>query len=251
MVREDVAVDAEGAILHAWWYPARGRQAGTASPCVVMAHGWTSTKKIHLDKFAEVFAAAGLCVLVFDHRGWGDSGTAPGKPRHEVDPWEQIRDYQHAITFAQNRSGVDPDRIGVWGVSLGGYYAPRFASGDERIKACVSLCGPYTFGENWDIMPTLTRETFEVRSRSKDEDDARALALTLTMDGRTASLRCPTLVVAGKKDRLIPWQQAERLHREVEGSDFLLLEDGNHGCANVLSAHRYRTADWMAARLAA
>ena len=56
MVRQDVAVDAEGAILHAWWYPARGRQVGTASPCVVMAHGWTSTKKIYLDRFAEVFA---------------------------------------------------------------------------------------------------------------------------------------------------------------------------------------------------
>ena len=71
------------------------------------------------------------------------------------------------------------------------------------------------------------------------------------MDGRTASLRCPTLIVAGKKDRLIPWQQAQRLHREVDGSEFLLLEDGNHGCANVLAAHRYRTADWMAARLKA
>ena len=69
------------------------------------------------------------------------------------------------------------------------------------------------------------------------------------MDGRTSALRCPTLVVAGKKDRLIPWQQAERLHREVAGSEFLLLADGNHGCANVLAAHRYRTADWMAAQL--
>jgi 2,6-dihydroxypseudooxynicotine hydrolase len=64
-------------------------------------------------------------------------------------------------------------------------------------------------------------------------------------------LRCPTLVIAGKKDRLIPWQQAERLHQEVDGSDFLPLEDGNHGCANVLAAHRYRTADWMADRLRA
>ncbi|HET6292487.1 MAG TPA: hypothetical protein VFG33_03910 [Kribbella sp.] len=61
-------------------------------------------------KFAEVFAAAGLAVLVFDNRGWGDSGTAPGKPRYEIDPWEQIRDYQHAITSAQNRPEVDPDR---------------------------------------------------------------------------------------------------------------------------------------------
>src|SRR5690242_5944064 len=111
MVREDVVFDAEGASLHAWFYPASGVDR---SPCVVMAHGWTSTKKIYLDKFAEVFARAGLSALVFDNRGWGDSGTAAGKPHHEVDPWEQIRDYQHAISVAQNRVEVDPDRIGVW-----------------------------------------------------------------------------------------------------------------------------------------
>jgi len=50
-----------------------------------MAHGWSSTKRMYLDRFAEVFAAAGLAVLVFDNRGWGESGTAPGKPRHEID----------------------------------------------------------------------------------------------------------------------------------------------------------------------
>lgn len=149
MVRQDVAVDAEGAILHAWWYPARGRQVGTASPCVVMAHGWTSTKKIHLDRFAEVFAAAGLCVLVFDHRGWGDSGTAPGNPRHEIDPWEQIRDCQHAITFAQNRSEVDPDRIGVWGTSFSAgtrSLSPRLTDGckPSAARRRSSAAGPPT-----------------------------------------------------------------------------------------------------------
>jgi len=57
-MREDVVVDAEGALLHAWFYPASGKVE--PAPCVVMAHGWTATKKIHLDKFAEVFAQAGL-----------------------------------------------------------------------------------------------------------------------------------------------------------------------------------------------
>ena len=74
-MREDVVIDAEGAVLHAWFYPASGKVQ--PAPCVIMAHGWTATKKMHLDKFAEVFAQAGLAVLVFDHRGWGESGTAP------------------------------------------------------------------------------------------------------------------------------------------------------------------------------
>lgn len=213
-------------------------------PTVICVPGLDSTKE-ELRATEQLFLERGLATFSVDGPGQGEAEyDLPIRADWEV-PGQAFVDTLIA------RDDVDADRIGVWGVSLGGYYAPRFASGDGRIKACVSLCGPYSFGENWDILPALTRETFTVRSRSKDENEARAMALTLTMSGRTSSLRCPTLVVAGKKDRLIPWQQAERLHREVDGSDFLLLEDGNHGCANVLAAHRYRTADWMAAHLKA
>jgi dienelactone hydrolase len=85
-----------------------------------------------------VFARAGLAVLVLDNHGWGESGTAPGEPRHEVDPWEQIRDCQHAITAAQNRIEVDPDRIGVWGTSFSAGHAFVVAAIDRRVKA---VCG--------------------------------------------------------------------------------------------------------------
>jgi 2,6-dihydroxypseudooxynicotine hydrolase len=54
----------------------------------------------------------------------------------------------------------------------------------------------------------------------------------------------------GRLDRLIPWRQAGRLAEELgERADFLLLGDGNHGCANVAYKHRYRSADWMAEKL--
>jgi dienelactone hydrolase len=142
-MRHDIEFDAEGAILRGWFYEAEG--ATGPVPCVVMAHGWTSTKHMYLDKFAEVFAAAGLAVLVFDNRGWGDSGTAPGKPQYEIDPWEQIRDYQHAISYAQNRPEVDPDRIGVWGTSFSAAHAFVVAAIDRRVKA-VSGQAPFISG---------------------------------------------------------------------------------------------------------
>ncbi|MGI8521397.1 MAG: hypothetical protein ACR2MC_12495 [Actinomycetota bacterium] len=54
----------------------------------------------------------------------------------------------------------------------------------------------------------------------------------------------------GKLDRIISWTQAQRLCDEASGGvDLLLLEDGNHGCANVSYKHRYYSADWMAAAL--
>ena len=135
---------------------------------------------------------------------------------------------------------------------LGGYYAPRVASGDERIQACIALAGPFTFAGNWDNLPSLTREAFRVRSKSPDLETAKAKAGELTMAGRAERIRCPLLAVMGKLDRLIPWQQAEQLVSEAGGTAaLLLLEQGNHGCANLASFHRYRTADWAADKLGA
>ena len=59
-------------------------------------------------------------------------------------------------------------------------------------------------------------------------------------------------IAMGKLDRLIPWTQAARLVEEAGGpAELLLLEQGNHGCANLSPFHRYRTADWVAGQLGA
>jgi dipeptidyl aminopeptidase/acylaminoacyl peptidase len=146
---------------------------------------------------------------------------------------------------------IDADRLAVWGVSLGGYYAPRVAAAaGDRIRACVALAGPYNFGDCWDQLPQLTRDTFRVRSQVPTDDEARAIASTLDLRGHAGQISAPLLVVTGKLDRLIPWQQAERLAEEAKDAELLLLDDGNHGCMNVWPKHRPYTADWLARRLA-
>ena len=109
-MRQDVEFDAEGVTLRGWLYLPDG--AGGPVPTVVMAHGFSAVKEMFLDSFAEAFAAGGLGALVFDNRNFGASD---GEPRQEIDPWQQVRDYRHAITYAQTRSEVAGDRIGVWG----------------------------------------------------------------------------------------------------------------------------------------
>jgi dienelactone hydrolase len=237
---ERVAIPFEGSTIHGVLRLPKG---SGPHPLVIMVPGLDSTKE-ELRATEILFLQRGLATVSVDGPGQGEAEyDLPIRGDWEV-PGRAIVDAMIA------RPEIDGDRLAVWGVSLGGYYAPRFASGDPRIKACVALCGPYDFGEAWDDFPALTREAFRVRSRSADDDQARKIASTLTMAGRTDQLRCPTLIVSGKRDRLIPWQQQRRLHDETSDvSSFLLLEQGNHGCANVLGEHRYRTADWMAARL--
>ena len=72
------------------------------------------------------------------------------------------------IDFVETRRDLDTARIGMWGVSLGGYYAPRAAAFDKRIKACIALGGPFDWGAAWDGLPELTREAFRVRSHCQD-----------------------------------------------------------------------------------
>jgi 2,6-dihydroxypseudooxynicotine hydrolase len=212
-------------------------------PAVLMVPGLDSTKE-ELRSTEELFLQRGLATLSVDGPGQGEAEyDLPIRGDWEV-PGRVLVDWLSA------RPEIAGDRIAVWGVSLGGYYAPRIASGDDRIRACVGLCGPYNFGEVWGGLPELTRETFRVRSYTDSDDHARQAALELGMAGRTGSIHCPLLVVVGKRDRLIPWQDGQRLADEVPGAQLLAIDIGNHGCANVAPMHRYRTADWVARQLA-
>ena len=83
-----------------------------------------------------------------------------------------------------------------------------------------------------------TREAFRVRSKSADMETARRRSAELTMAGRAELITRPLLAVMGKLDRLIPWQHAQRLVDEASGFAQLLLEKGNHGCANLAPFHR-------------
>jgi dienelactone hydrolase len=214
-------------------------------PVVVMVPGLDSTKEEFRSTEA-LFLERGMATFSVDGPGQGEAEyDLPIRGDWEV-PGRAI------VDAVARQDGIDPERIGVWGVSLGGYYAPRLASGVEQVRACVALAGPYNFGECWGQLPELTRAAFTARSASRDQEEGRTRALELDLSRVTDRIRVPLLVVAGKQDRLIPWQHAERLVAEAGGpTELILLADGNHGNMNVAAKHRYKTADWMARQLRA
>jgi 2,6-dihydroxypseudooxynicotine hydrolase len=212
-------------------------------PVILMIPGLDSTKE-ELRSTEELFLERDVATFSVDGPGQGEAEYDLAIRGDWEVPGAAIIDRLAA------EPGLDGGRIGVWGVSLGGYYSPRVASGDDRVKACVALAGPYTFADGWDSRPLLTREAFRVRSKSPDMASARVAAAELSMEGRAELIRCPLLAVTGKRDRLIPWEHSARLVKEASGpAELLLLEEGNHGCANLAPFHRYLTADWVAEQL--
>jgi fermentation-respiration switch protein FrsA (DUF1100 family) len=133
-MREDVSFATDdGVTLRGWLYRPDGGAA--PHPLVVMCHGFSATKEMYLDDFAEVFAAAGLGVLVYDNRNLGESD---GTPRGEIDPWKQVDDYRAAITWGSQLDGVDAERVGIWGSSYSGAHVLVVAAIDRRVRCVVS-----------------------------------------------------------------------------------------------------------------
>lgn len=164
-MRRDIEFDAEGVTLRGWMYtPDDGPGP---FPAVVMAHGFSAVKEMYLDRFAEAFAAAGLAAVVFDHRNFGASD---GEPRQEIDPWAQVRDYRHTITWACEQPEVDAERIGIWGSSYSGGQVIVVAAIDRRVK-CVVGQVPLVSGHA--NLRALVRADFLAGLRAAFDDDRR------------------------------------------------------------------------------
>ena len=212
-------------------------------PVVVMAVGLDSTKE-ETEGFEAPYLARGIATLVFE-------GPGQGEAQYDF----AIRgDYEVAvkavIDFVETRKDVDSARIGMWGVSLGGYYAPRAAAHDKRVKACLALGGPFNMGKAWDGLPELTREAFRVRSHTKTQAEARKVADTLSLEGIAGNITCPIYIMNGRLDRIVPAVDSERLAREVKGPvDLLIIEDGSHVATNRAYRWRSQSADWLKEKL--
>lgn len=211
-------------------------------PLVFLLPGLDSTKEEFFN-WENVFLARGLATLSLDGPGQGETGyTTHIRPDYEVA-------VAAVIDALAGRRDVDLDRVGAVGVSLGGYYAPRVAAFEPRLKAAVAIGGPYNFAECWPRLPPNTRETFAHHTGARDEDEARQKAAQLDLQPVLHRITQPLLVVFGKLDRLIPWQHAERVASEAPNAELVMYPDGNHVCNNIPYKYRPLVADWIRERL--
>jgi len=211
-------------------------------PVVVMAPGLDSTKE-ELHAYEDAFLNRGIAVLAID-------GPGQGEAEYEI---PICGDYERAaravVDWIEERNDLDAERIAIWGVSLGGYYAPRAAAYEKRFRACIALSGPFDWAQIWDGLPELTRSTFRVRSHSLDENEAKRNAAKLTLKDAAKEITCPIFIVAGRQDRLVPASHAEMLAKAVSGPvELLMVEDGGHNANNRPYRYRSRSADWLAER---
>ncbi len=215
--QEVVFTASDGVVLHGWAAPT---QNGAA---IVLAHGYAANRAQLLPE-AGLLAQAGFGVLLFDFRGHGESDAA----RVTLGDHER-RDLRAAIDFLAGQPGVDPDRLGAVGFSMGGATLAQVAAEDGRLAAVV-IEGTYPALEDLiryrmrlfgplGIVPAL-----RVARQAGDVDDVRPV------DDLCAISPRPLLLIYGALDRDMPDGTAQRMAAAAcEPSALWVIEGARHG----------------------
>jgi dipeptidyl aminopeptidase/acylaminoacyl peptidase len=235
--------------------PANG---GGKTPAVVFFDGLDVTKEIQYLKGVADLAARGIACLLVDGPGNGESIRFRDLYlRHDTEVYSTP-----AYEWLAARPEIDPKRIGVMAISLGGYYAPRAAAFEPRFACCIA------WGAQWDYQK-IWRERFERMAQAvtpslsvaaqhiswvlnaSGQDEALKLLEPFKLDGVVQKITCPFLMLHGEGDEQIPLAEAQKCFDAVGSKQktfrlFTRDEGGYHHCQidnqSICSAYMW---DWL------
>jgi pimeloyl-ACP methyl ester carboxylesterase len=254
---EQLSVPFEGGSLPALFVPACTNRA---APALVLVNGLDGTKELIYLWARAAFAQRGVALLLVDQPGVGGALRHGGLTcRHDSETYVGA-----AVDVLERRADVDGDRIGVIGISLGGYYAPRAAAFEERLKCCIA------WGALWDLSAVLGH-MIQAGSNSvklgshvpwvmgeRDPEALRAKVARFALEDVVERIRCPLLIVHGDRDRQVEVWQARRTHERAVNAarrDLRIFTAEEGGCEHVqldnMGVGTRVMADWAAEVLGA
>jgi pimeloyl-ACP methyl ester carboxylesterase len=138
---ECIAIPFQGATLHGYLF--RSAPDAAPKPTLIITGGYDSTAEELYFFSAAAAVARGYTCIVFDGPGQGSAIIEHGVVFRP--DWEAV--VQPVVDFAISRREVDASRIALLGISFGGYLAPRAASGEPRLAACIADPGEFALLE--------------------------------------------------------------------------------------------------------
>lgn len=254
---ERVEIPYQGSTFPALFWRASST-TGKPAPAMVCCNGLDSTKEMVMwSGIGAELVHRGISVLVVDQPGTGEALRL----NELTGVYDSERWATPAFDWLAQQTGVDAARIGIFGLSLGGYFAPRAAAFEPRFALCAVLGANHDWGEMqkrrraregetpvphyWDHVLWVFGFT--------DIDIFMTWAPSMCLDGVVERIRAPFLVTHGAGDRQIPVSYAQRSYDQAVNSrlrelriftaeDFAVehceADNGTVGCDYI--------ADWTA-----
>ncbi|MFQ5895945.1 MAG: alpha/beta hydrolase family protein, partial [Nitrospinota bacterium] len=232
---------------------------GSRTPSIVFFDGLDTTKEMLYFRGVPSLVERGMSCLIVDGPGTGEAIRFRGHYlRHDYEVAARA-----ACDYLEKRPEVDPERLAVLAISLGGYYAPRSAAFEKRFKACAA------WGAIWDYQATWKRR-IEIGFKTslsvpghhimwifnaKSLEEALEKLEPFKLDGVAQRITCPFLLTHGAEDQQIPLPDAQALFDAVGSKDktfkvFTVEEGGAQHCQgdNRTLGVTY-IADWLEEKL--
>jgi dienelactone hydrolase len=253
---ERVEIPYEGSSYPGLFVSAIGDDAGP-TPCMIHTNGLDSVKEmIFWSGIGDELALRGTSTLMIDHPGVGEAlRLRELHGIHDSERWAGA-----AVDYLSTRPDVDSEAIGIMGWSLGGYYAPRAAAFEKRLKLCVSWGANHFWGdlqkrrlarEGENPVPHYWEHVMWVFGQP-NMDAFMTFAQDMTLDGVVEKITVPYLITHGENDRQIPLEAAYRSYNQATASPKreLRIFTAEHGGVEHVSADnmgpaKSYIADWI------
>jgi dipeptidyl aminopeptidase/acylaminoacyl peptidase len=247
---ERVDVAYEGAVLSGWLRIPAG--AGT-HPCVIVYNGFDSSKETSYLAYAEIATRRGVAVLFVDQEGTGEAMRLHGLVRR----YDTEVSAGLFVDFLQRHGRIDRDRIGIVGLSAGGYCAPRAAAFEKRLKCAASIGALFNLDSHREfflsLAPPPVVERLLAVTGGKSLQDAVEIFSRRDLSKAIDRVECPLLVIHGENDRQVPLWHAERTVAAAVNASradlkvFTLSEGSSEHCGlDIMSMQGEYCFDWVA-----
>jgi esterase/lipase len=219
---ERAEIPYEGSSFPALFWKAEARD-GRPAPAVVCCNGLDSTKELVIwTGIGRSLTARGISVLCVDQPGSGEALRL----KNLSGVYDSERWASRAVDYLESRSDVDKARIGMFGLSLGGYFAPRAVAFEKRFALCAVLGANHNWGElqkrrrhreGENPVPHYWEHVMWVFGKP-DIDTFMAWAPSMCLDGVVDKITVPFLVTHGSGDRQIPIEFAHQSYEQAVNS---------------------------------
>ncbi len=241
------------------------RAAGDSkSPCMIHFNGFDWIKEFSYLMLAEAYAKRGISSLFCDQPGTGGALRESGIPALP----EMEKPAAACVDLLAAQTEIDPARIGIQGISMGGFYAPRAAAFEHRLACCVAW-GAYFNSQGVAEYRAKLADDYEGSVPDIEDHmcwvmgkptlaEAGAIWLQFDLADVASQIECPLLIVHGLGDRQVPADHGRKTYDAAINSarrdlvEFSVEEGGSEHCSlDNIPAVRGIMADWIAEVLGA